>query len=141
MHVLGQVAKPGVVTVSVDARVQDVVRAAGGLLASADLTRVNLARHVQDGEQIVVPKLGQEVATAAGPSPADTGSSAPTSPVDLNAADATALDALPGVGPVLAARIVQYRETNGPFRSIDQLDEVSGIGAKLMEQLRPLVHV
>lgn len=141
VHVLGEVAKPGVVTVSADARVQDVVRAAGGLLASADLTRVNLARHVQDGEQIVVPKPGQEVATAAGPSAADTGSSTPTSPVDLNAADATALDALPGVGPVLAARIVQYRESNGPFRSIDQLDEVSGIGAKLMEQLRPLVHV
>lgn len=141
VHVLGQVARPGVVTVPADARVQDVVRAAGGLLDSADLTRVNLARRVQDGEQIVVPRPGQEVTTAPGPAPAGDGTAAPSSPVDLNAADASALDALPGVGPVLAARIVQYRDTNGPFRSIDQLDEVSGIGAKLMEQLRPLVRV
>ena len=142
VHVLGQVHRPGVVTVSAGARVQDVVRAAGGLLASADLTRVNLARHVQDGEQIVVPRPGQEVTTAPGPAASTaTGASASASPVDLNAADATALDTLPGVGPVLAARIVAYREANGPFRSVDQLDEVSGIGAKLMEQLRPLVHV
>ncbi|KYH44133.1 competence protein ComEA [Branchiibius sp. NY16-3462-2] len=141
VHVLGQVSRPGVVTVPSDARVQDVVRAAGGLLDSADLTRVNLARHVQDGEQIVVPRPGQVVSTAADPSATTGGTAAANSPVDLNAADATALDALPGVGPVLAARIVQYREANGPFRSVDQLDEVSGIGAKLMEQLRPLVHV
>lgn len=140
VHVLGQVAHPGVVTVAPDARVQDVVRAAGGLLDSADLTRVNLARHVQDGEQIVVPRPGQEVTTAPGPAPAGSGTGTASAPVDLNTADASALDALPGVGPVLAARIVQYRESNGPFRSVDQLDEVSGIGAKLMEQLRPLVR-
>lgn len=138
---VGRVAHPGVVTVPGDARVQDVVRAAGGLLADADLTRVNLARHVQDGEQIVIPRPGEEVTTAPGPAPAATGTAASSSPVDLNSADAAGLDALPGVGPVLAARIVQYRDTNGPFRSVDQLDEVSGIGAKLMEQLRPLVHV
>lgn len=141
VHVVGQVRRPGVVTVAAGARVQDVVRAAGGLLASADLARINLARHVQDGEQIVVPRPGEEVTTAPGPSLTTSDGASPASPVDLNAADATALDALPGVGPVLAARIVQYRQTNGPFRSIDQLDEVSGIGAKLMEQLRPLVHV
>ena len=138
---LGQVARPGVVTVPAGARVQDVVGAAGGLLSSADLTRVNLARHVQDGEQIVVPRPGQEVTTAPGPAPSASGASASAGPVDLNAADATALDTLPGVGPVLAARIVAYRESNGPFRSVDQLDEVSGIGDKLMEQLRPLVRV
>lgn len=141
VHVLGQVARPGVVTVPAGARVQDVVGAAGGLLSSADLTRVNLARHVQDGEQIVVPRPGQEVTTAPGPAPSASGASASAGPVDLNAADATALDTLPGVGPVLAARIVAYRESNGPFRSVDQLDEVSGIGDKLMEQLRPLVRV
>lgn len=141
MHVVGQIAHPGVITVSSDARVQDVVKAAGGLLADADLTRVNLARHVQDGEQIVIPRPGQEVTTAPGPASSAAGTGTSASPVDLNAADASALDALPGVGPVLATRIVQYRENNGPFRSVDQLDEVSGIGAKLMEQLRPLVHV
>lgn len=142
IHILGQVRRPGVVTVAAGARVLDVVEQAGGLLPSADLAQVNLARRVQDGEQIVVPRPGEHPATAPAPAATAAGaSSAPAAPIDLNAADATALDALPGVGPVLAQRIVQYRTQNGPFRSVDQLDEVSGIGAKLLDQLRSLVRV
>lgn len=141
VHVLGQVRNPGVVTVPAGARVLDVVQAAGGLRSSADLTQVNLARKVQDGEQIVVPTPGEHPTTAAAAPTAGGSSGAATGPIDLNAADAAALDALPGVGPVLAQRIVQYRNDNGPFKSVDQLDEVSGIGAKLLDQLRPLVRV
>ncbi len=152
VQVVGQVRRPGVVTLRGGSRVQDAVAAAGGALPSADLSAVNLARVVSDGEQIQVPKPGQQMTApvgggaAAGPgSSASTGSpnasGAPGAPVNLNTADATGLDALPGVGPVLAARIVQWRTENGRFTSVDELGEVSGIGDKVLARLRPLVTV
>ncbi|KNX39243.1 competence protein ComEA [Luteipulveratus halotolerans] len=152
MHVVGQVQRPGVVRLAPGARVQDAVSAAGGATGKADLTHVNLARPVVDGEQVVVPRPGEAVTAAPG-GPAVADGAAPASgapagdgggasgPVDLNTADAGALDALPGVGPVIAARIVQWRTDNGRFTSVDELTEVSGIGDKLMAQLRPLVRV
>ncbi|UKJ65823.1 helix-hairpin-helix domain-containing protein [Cellulosimicrobium cellulans] len=140
VHVVGQVATPGLVTVPADARVADALEAAGGATAEADLAALNLARTVADGEQIVVPRPGEAVpAVDSGPSPA-AGTTAGAA-VDLNAADAAALDALPGIGPVLAERIVAWREENGPFTTVDELGEVSGIGPAVLADVRDLVRV
>ncbi|MBO1755187.1 helix-hairpin-helix domain-containing protein [Allobranchiibius sp. CTAmp26] len=154
VQVVGQVRRPGVVTLHSGARVEDAVAAAGGALPSADLSAVNLARVVTDGEQIQVPKPGQTMTAPAGavgggagsggPSGATSGNSAATSAggvVDLNTADVTGLDALPGVGPVLAQRIIDWRTQNGRFTSVDELGEVSGIGDKVLARLRPHVTV
>ncbi|WP_454729546.1 ComEA family DNA-binding protein [Cellulosimicrobium protaetiae] len=139
VHVVGQVATPGLVTVPADARVADALEAAGGATAEADLAALNLARTVTDGEQIVVPRPGEAV-PAAGSAPPAAGSTAGGA-VDLNAADAAALDALPGIGPVLAERIVAWREENGPFTTVDELGEVSGIGPAVLADVRDLVRV
>jgi competence protein ComEA len=142
VHVVGQVRRPGVVRLAAGSRVQDAVRAAGGARSGADLAAVNLARLVVDGEQIVVPRPGETVAPAQGPpvGGADPGS-AGAAPVDLNAATPEQLDALPGVGPVLAGRIIDFRTQHGRFTSVDELSEVSGIGDTVLERLRPLVRV
>ncbi len=147
VHVVGEVASPGVVTLGVGSRVADAVARAGGALPAADLERVNLARIVADGEQVHVPAPGEPLLPgsggAAAPSgPAGAGSSGIESPpVNLNTADVAALDTLPGVGPVLAQRIVQWRQEHGPFASVQELNEVSGIGDKLFAQLRTRVIV
>ena len=123
-------------------RVGDAVAAAGGASKDADLSAVNLARLLVDGEQIRVPRPGEAVAgtaPGAGGSPGTVGGSGPGGLVSLNAADVTALDALPGIGPVLAQRIVDWRTANGRFTSVDELAEVSGIGETLLGRLRPLV--
>lgn len=152
VYVVGQVRKPGVVSLGSDARVQDAIEAAGGATARADLARINLARKVVDGERILVPKPGQKIeedpaidgsAGAAGGGGTGSGAvaGAPGAPVDLNTATVTELDALPGVGPVLAGRIVEWRQANGRFTTVDDLNEVSGIGDATMEKLRPMVRV
>ncbi len=140
VHVVGQVRRPGVVRLAPGARVQQALAAAGGPLPTADLARVNLARPVVDGEQVVVPRPGEPAVGAASPPAA--GSPASTPPVvDLNAADLAQLDTLPGVGPVLAQRILTWRAENGRFSSVDELGEVSGIGDAVLARLRPLVRV
>jgi competence protein ComEA len=149
VSVVGLVQQPGLVTVAPDARVADAVSAAGGALHGADTLGLNLARHLADGEQIVVgiaapagqPRaLGSSVGSAAAPeipaAPAQ-----PVGPVDLNTATAEQLDTLPGVGPVTAAAIVAWRAANGRFTAVDQLGEVDGIGPARLEKLRPLVRV
>lgn len=151
VHVVGEVADPGVVELDVDARVRDAIDAAGGPTKSAVLAGVNLARLVVDGEQIVVPdaagaELGAPGAPGASPgggaSAPGSGSGAPDGAlVNLNAADATALETLPRVGPALAQRIIDWREANGSFASVDQLLDVSGIGEKTLEGFRDRVTV
>ncbi|WP_344254318.1 ComEA family DNA-binding protein [Terrabacter carboxydivorans] len=148
VHVVGQVLRPGLVRLRQGARVADAIAAAGGTRPGSDLAALNLARPVVDGEQIRVPKPGETPgpgsaagagtsgAGAAGGSGSAGGSGAP---VSLNSADAAALDSLPGVGPVLAQRIIDWRTEHGRFSSVDELGEVSGIGDKLMAQLRPKV--
>lgn len=135
--VTGKVRHPGVVTVAAGARVIDALRAAGGPLPDADLETLNLARKLTDGELVAVGVPGVS------PGPAPDGAAAPGSsgPVDLNTATLAELDTLPGVGPVLAQRILDWRTEHGRFASVDQLADVPGIGESRMAQLRVLVRV
>lgn len=148
VHVVGQVGAPGLVTLPDGARVADAVDAAGGPTDEADLSAVNLARAVVDGEQLRVPAPGEEVTAPPAPTGAGgTGSAgggsgaAAGGVVDLNSADEAALNTLPGIGPALAGRILAWREEHGPFTSVEELDEVSGIGPAMLERLRDLVRV
>jgi competence protein ComEA len=127
----------------VGARVLDAVAAAGGATAEADLSLLNLARPVVDGEQVLVPRPGEEVPSPpAGGAPAASPGQAPGAPgarVDVNRATAAELETLPGIGPVLAARIVAHRDERGPFTSVDDLQSVRGVGPSLLADLRDLV--
>jgi competence protein ComEA len=142
--VTGKVRRPGVVSVPAGARVIDVVKAAGGTLPGADLAMLNLARKVADGELVAVgvpgpaPGAGDPEAPTAG---GDAAAGAPAGPVDLNTATLAELDTLPGVGPVLAQRILDWRTSHGQFATVDQLSDVPGIGDARMAQLRDLVRV
>jgi competence protein ComEA len=137
VHVLGAVAEPGLIELAPGARVVDAVAAAGGFTAAADPAGVNLARPVVDGEQLVVFAVG-EVAPAADAGPAVPGP-ASDGLVHLNSAGVAELDTLPRIGPALAQRILDYREANGPFTSVDQLLEVTGIGDAVFSGLAELV--
>ncbi|WP_448620478.1 ComEA family DNA-binding protein [Geodermatophilus sp. URMC 65] len=138
VSVVGSVARPGLVTLPDGARVADAVAAAGGLLPDADPASVNLAAVVSDGQQVAVGVPGAGVVGGAADG---SGAAGGAGPVDLNAATAADLDALPGIGPVLAQRIVEHRERNGPFRSVEQLDDVPGIGPATYAELAELVTV
>jgi competence protein ComEA len=145
VHVVGAVHHPGLVRLPAGSRVVDAVRAAGGTTASARPASVNLARLLVDGEQLVVQRRGSTPLVAA-PGPAGAVGSAgatpaPSAPVDLNSATLEALDALPGIGPVLAQRILDWRTAHGRFSSVDELGEVSGIGEATLADLRPVVTV
>jgi competence protein ComEA len=146
VHVVGQVVRPGLVRLRQGARLADAIAAAGGARPGADLAALNLARLVIDGEQIRVPRPGEVLASGSGvagpPGSAGGAGGSPSgsgAPLSLNSADVAALDALPGVGPVLAQRIIDWRTAHGRFTSVDELGEVSGIGDKLLAQLRPRV--
>ena len=133
----GRVRRPGLVTLPLGSRVADALRAAGGALRQRDLLSVNLAAKVSDGELLLVgvPGAGTS-ATSAG-----SGSAGSAGPVNLNTATAEELDALPGIGPVLAQHILDWRTAHGSFRSVDQLRDVSGIGDSTFADLAPLVTV
>ena len=130
VSVVGAIARPGLVTVPPGSRVADVLAAGGGALPGTDLTALNLAQKVSDGDQIVVGAPARSVSNDA---------AAEDGVVSLNDATEAELDALPGVGPVTAASIVAWRDANGPFTSVDQLSEVDGIGPSRLEKLRDLV--
>jgi competence protein ComEA len=139
VHVLGAVAKPGIVELRPGSRVVDAIASAGGLAADANAGGVNLARPVSDGEQIVVPREGESVApAAAGPAP---GGAIAGSLVNVNAASAAELQALPRIGPALAQRIVDWREANGRFAAAADLMKVSGIGQTLFDAFKDLIVV
>jgi competence protein ComEA len=143
VHVVGEVAQPGVVELPSGSRVTDALAAVGGASPSADLAGVNLARVLVDGEQVAVLAVGQApVAAPDASSDSATGGGGPAAALlDLNSADEGDLDELPGIGPVLAGRIVEWREQHGRFRSVDELAEVEGIGPALLERLTPTVRV
>lgn len=150
MHVLGEVAHPGLYQVPAGSRAVDVVTAAGGFTPKAEQRSLNLARTVSDGEQIVVPEEGAASETGSSAATGDGaqgsgggagGGSGSGAVVDLNHADAAALTELPGVGPATAAAILAWREEHGRFASIDDLLDVSGIGDKKLDRLRAFVTV
>ena len=137
VHVAGAVVTPGVYRLSDGARTIDAISAAGGARGDADLARVNLAARLSDGLRVYVPVIGETAA------PIVDGSSdaAASGPVNLNAATADQLDALPGVGPATATAIIAYRRDHGPFASIEELLEVPGIGPSKLAQIRSLIVV
>lgn len=145
VDVRGAVAKPGVYTLPVGSRVQDVLAQAGGALSNAETRPLNLARKLNDGEQLYVPTVG-EVAPTPAPAavPAKSGASstkAPIGKININTASVEELDALPGIGPALGQRIVDYRTQNGSFGTIEDLKKVRGIGDKSFEEIKGLITV
>jgi competence protein ComEA len=157
VSVVGLVHTPGLVTLAPGARVADALDAAGGALDDADVMGLNMARRITDGEQIVVGiggppgqpvEMGSSIVSDATSAPAVSGAapstakpSGATDVVDLNAASAEQLDALPGVGPVTAAAIVAWRDAHGRFDSVEQLGDVDGIGPARLDKLRDHVRV
>ena len=135
VYVTGAVARPGVYTLQEGDRLRDAVDRAGGAGENADLARVNLALHVQDQDHHHIPAIGEEAAVAPSPeadAPART---------NLNRAGLEEMMALPGIGEVRANAILEHREQNGPFQSVEELVNVSGIGWTTLERIRPLVTV
>jgi competence protein ComEA len=141
VHVAGRVRHPGVYRLPSGARVDDALRAAGGVLPGVDPNGLNLAEKLSDGVQVLVGVPGA-AGVAGGPGAGGApGAAAHAGPLDLNTATLAELDALPGVGPATAQRILDWRDKHGGFTSVDQLDDVSGIGAAKLDTLRPLVRV
>jgi competence protein ComEA len=139
VDVAGAVVTPGVHHLEAGARVTDAVEAAGGLAPDADRARLNLAAVLVDGQQVYVARVGE--APPAASNPDATATSGPAPLVDLNTASADELDALPGIGPTTAEAIIDHRERNGPFASVEDLLDVRGIGDAKLEQLRDRVTV
>ncbi len=133
VHILGAVERPGLYELREGDRAIDAVAAAGGFTNAADQGQVNLARFLVDGEQVYVPVTGEVPAAATG--------AVVDGKVNVNTADGTSLETLPGVGPALAGRIIDWRDANGNFATIDDLKSVSGIGDKTFESLKDLVTV
>lgn len=139
VHVVGEVRRPGLYRLRDGARIADAVRRAGGARARADLAALNLAAPLVDGVQVLVPA---RIDAAASGSPADEAAGeagAPAGPISLSSATVEELDELPGIGPITAQKIVDYRAEHGPFASVDDLDAVPGVGPTRIEQLRDLV--
>jgi len=144
IHVAGAVASPGIHELPNGARVVDAIAAAGGLSPAADPSRINLASPVADGERVYVLAVGEAsapLAVGGGGAPTGGDGVTPAGPVNLNTADATALEGLPGVGPATAAAILEHRGKVGAFTSVEQLLDVSGIGEAKLDALRDLVTV
>lgn len=135
VHAAGAVQRPGVYELPAGSRVTDLIDAAGGPTADADVDQLNLAAPVSDGERVYVPRVGEVVTVAAA------GAEAPTGPLNLNTATLEQLDELPGVGPATAQAIIDERDRRGGFTSVDDLLDVRGIGPAKLEGLRDLVTV
>ena len=136
VDVVGAVRRPGLYRLAQASRIADAITRAGGATAKADLAQVNLAAPLADGEQVVVPRRG---GASVPPGVGSASPGGPAAPVQLSTATLEQLDSLPGVGPVTAQKILDYREKHGAFHSVDELDAVPGIGPKRLEQLRDLV--
>lgn len=149
IDVSGGVATPGVYKLPGASRLRQAIDRAGGLTANADVTSLNLAERLVDGDDVVIPVIDSgrpaEAVDESSPDPPNDDFAASgqardrAAPIDLNTASAVELDILPGVGPVIAGRIIEYRESNGPFATIDELAEIEGISPAMVDELRPMV--
>ena len=138
VYVTGEVKKPGLVTLTEGQRVADAVNAVGGVIETADIERVNMAALLEDGMQIRVPeRIGRD---AERPKDTQSGKTA-NGQINLNTASEKELQELPGIGPAMSARIIEYRETNGPFQSIEDVKKVRGIGNAKFEKMKDKVTV
>jgi competence protein ComEA len=149
VHVVGAVPRPGLYELPAGSRVQDAINAAGGLLVGVDVSALNLARRLQDGEQLAVGQPGANTAVSVEGSGAATAGGTVTAPtpavpgnlVDINTASVAELDALPGIGPTAAQAILDYRDLHGPFTVIEELLNVPGIGPTTFNAIRALITV
>lgn len=144
VHVAGSVMSPGVYSVPAQSRVKDAVAAAGGVSGDANINAVNLAAELGDGDQVFIPSIGDSASTGTVSARTDQNSQAakrPAGKVNLNKASVDELEALPGIGPSTAEKIVAFRKTNGAFRSVDELLRVDGIGRAKLAQIAPLATV
>ena len=139
VDVVGAVRQPGLYRLGPGSRIADAVARAGGATPKADLAQVYLAAPDADGEQVVVPKRGLAAAAPSAGAGSAAAAGAPTAPVQLSTATLEQLDSLPGIGPVTAQKILDYRTKHGAFSSVDELDAVPGIGPARLDQLRDLV--
>ncbi len=135
VYVTGAVLSPGVYHLPEGSRIEEALQAAGGATVEADLNRVNLARRVHDEEHIYVPKVGEESP------PVPSGSSSEGGPININTASTAELETLPGIGPTLAQRIVDYREAHGRFAAIKDVMNVQGVGEGLFNEIRDSITV
>jgi competence protein ComEA len=141
IHVVGAVARPGVYTLPSESRLIEAVEAAGGLTTEADPERVNLADFVRDGQQVYIPRLGATPPPSPTPLAALSGLSNSGGLLDINTATSKELEALPGIGEVYAGRIVAYRAAHGPFKAIEEIMQVQGIGPACYEKIQNLIIV
>ena len=152
-HVCGAVNKTGVYTLPADSRVKDFIEAAGGTTEKADLDRINLARIVEDGEQIAVPEIGSTDTSSGSSATSPVGSvedfsqklpdntETSSSKVNINTGDLEELEGLPHIGPSIAQKIIDYRKTNGNFKTIEDIKNVKGIGDKTFEDIKDFIYV
>jgi len=139
VYISGAVAQPDVYVVPSGAIVRDALALAGGPASDADLNAVNLAQTLHEGDQVYIPRMGEVPPPA--PSAGQSEPSAPTGPININIATQTELESLPGIGPAIASRIIEYRESNGPFASIEAIQNVSGIGPATFDNIKDLITV
>jgi competence protein ComEA len=151
VHVIGAVPRPGLYEFAEGARIQDAINAAGGLLASANVDTINLAALLEDGQQLSIPyKSGEEPSVTGGEDennslvlpgeteqPQTSGDDAER--ININTASLEELDSLPGIGPTIAQRIVDYRDENGPFQTIEDIMNVSGVGPSTFDNIKDLI--
>ena len=144
VDISGAVNDPGVYELSLDSRVQDAIKIAGGLLPDANSSAVNMAARVMDGQKIIIPLEGEEIpVTKSSPVDELTGQSliTDTQPININTATQEELETLPGIGPSKAAAIIEYRSTNGAFTTFEDILEVTGIGEKTLEGFKDLIFI
>lgn len=139
IYITGQVKKPGVIEVEEGSRLIDAIELAGGLLDDADMKKINLALKVQDEGMYIIPRIGEEIDGELNQGMVDTGQSG--GKVNINRATAEELETLHGIGPAKAKAIIDYREKHGPFKAIDEIKNVSGIGEKTFEKLQDSITI
>lgn len=139
IDIKGAVVKPGVYEATEGERVHDLIERAGGLTDTADSTQINFAKYVKDEMILYIPQVGEVVENL--PNPSGALGQTDNGKVNINTADATQLETIPGIGPSKSAAIIDYRETNGPFKTIDDIKSISGIGEKTFEKLKEKITI